>query len=299
TGQANYAAANAFLDALAHHRHHHGLPATSLAWGYWAETTGLTAHLDAGHVGKLRRSGLVPLTNEQGMALFDASVPPGGPSVLLPANLSTAQLDAESAPPLLRGLVRPSRRAAGTAARGGASGLVRRLAELAVPEQQEALVELVSAHVATVLGHASGVSTPPGKAFKDLGFDSLTAVELRNRLSAATGLRLPATLVFDHPSPTAVAQHLHEKLFAKSPAAPEAAPADPFAELDRLDAALLAIGQDDAVRDRVAQRLAAVLARLGAGRGEREGAVSDRLQEASSDELFDFIDKNLGRNSHA
>ncbi|WP_407563199.1 SDR family NAD(P)-dependent oxidoreductase [Streptomyces sp. 184] len=298
-GQANYATANTFLDTLATHRTRRGLPTVSLAWGYWAEQSGMTGHLDQADVGKLRRSGLVPLTTEQGMALFDAAVSPGGPAVLLPAGVSTGQLDAESAPPLLRALVRPARRAAGAGGRGGVAELVARLAALEPAERGAALVELVSAHVAAVLGHASASSAPPEKAFKDLGFDSLTAVELRNRLNAATGLRLPATLVFDHPSPAAVAELLHEELFAAGgPAAAQSAPVDPLAELDRLDAALSAVGQDDAVRDRVAQRLTAVLARLGADR-EREDGVSDRLQTASSDELFAFIDKDLGRNSNA
>ncbi|MEO3768213.1 SDR family NAD(P)-dependent oxidoreductase [Streptomyces sp. B5E4] len=297
-GQANYATANTFLDTLAHHRTRQGLPAVSLAWGYWAEQSGMTGHLDQADVGKLRRSGLVPLTNEQGMALFDAATAPGGPAVLLPAGVSTGQLDAETAPPLLRALARPARRAAGAAGRGAAD-LVGRLAGLEPAERAEALVELVSGHVAAVLGHASTSSAPPEKAFKDLGFDSLTAVELRNRLNAATGLRLPATLVFDHPSPAAVAELLDEELFADGgPAVPHSAPVDPLAELDRLDAALSAVGQDEAVRDRVAQRLSAVLARLGADR-EREDGVSDRLQTASSDELFAFIDKDLGRNSNA
>ncbi|MFD5899773.1 SDR family NAD(P)-dependent oxidoreductase, partial [Streptomyces sp. NPDC060366] len=306
TGQANYATANTFLDTLAHHRHHNGQPTTSLAWGYWAQTTGMTAHMDDGHVAKLRRSGLVPMTSETGVALFDIAAASGEPPMLLPAELSPSHIDADSVPPLMRGLVRPVRRAAaGTP--GGPAGLLGRLSGLETHEAREELVKLVSAHVSAVLGHGPGASASPDKAFKDLGFDSLTAVELRNRLAATTGLRLPATLVFDHPSPKAVALHLHDELFAGGPAAGEAmtvtVPKNPLAELDRLDAALLA-GTDDSVLDRVALRLTAVLARLNADRNEREAAAredttSDRLQGASSDELFDFIDKDLGRNSHA
>ena len=214
-GQANYAAANTFLDALAHHRHTQGLPATSLAWGLWEHTSELTSHLDHTDQARLARIGLSPLTAADGMAAWDTAVRAGTPACTaarfhLPA--LRAQAEAGTLSPVLRGLVRtPPRRTA--AARGGANASwTERLAGLDLDEQRHLLLELVRTHVAAVLGHTRAASGADERPFKDLGFDSLTAVELRNRLNAATGLRLTATLVFDHPTPTALATYLRTQL---------------------------------------------------------------------------------------
>nr|WP_307819101.1 SDR family NAD(P)-dependent oxidoreductase [Streptomyces sabulosicollis] len=216
-GQGNYAAANAYVDALVAHRRALGLPAVSLAWGFWAERSGMTGHLDDGAVRRMRRGGIAPLTSEEGLELFDASGTMAQP-VLLPMRLDLPALRAQAAsgavPALLRDLlpvatrrtVRPSNDGAGE------SELWRRLAPLPVDEQDEVLLNLVCTHVAEVLGHAGADSIEVGRAFKELGFDSLTAVELRNRLNTATGLRLPATLVFDYPTPVVIARHLRSEL---------------------------------------------------------------------------------------
>ncbi|MFI9355259.1 type I polyketide synthase [Streptomyces lydicus] len=218
-GQGSYAAANAFLDALAQRRRALGLPATSLGWGFWEERSGLTGHLGRADLNRMSRVGIAPMTSQEGLALFDAACATDEP-MLLPMRLETSALRAlatsGTVPPLLSALVRtPVRRTAadGGGAANGAESLQERLSKVSAAERAGALEDLVVAQVASVLGHTSVAAVEPGRPFKELGFDSLTAVELRNRLKNATGLRLPATLVFDHPTPEAVAAHLGAKLF--------------------------------------------------------------------------------------
>ncbi|MFE5858912.1 beta-ketoacyl reductase, partial [Streptomyces sp. NPDC056500] len=210
------AAANAFLDALAHHRHTQGLPATSLAWGLWAERSGMTGHLDATDMERMARGGIKPLSTEQGLALFDAALG-SDEAVLLPMALDTTVLrtaETEAVPALLRSMVR--RRTRRTALPGGPAddgdSLTGQLIGAPAAKQTEVLLELVRHHASTVLGHATPDAVTGNRAFKELGFDSLTAVELRNRLNKATGLRLPATLVFNHPTPSVLAEKLRTEL---------------------------------------------------------------------------------------
>ncbi|MFJ9822679.1 SDR family NAD(P)-dependent oxidoreductase, partial [Streptomyces sp. NPDC101151] len=213
-GQGNYAAANVFLDALAQRRRVSGLPATSLAWGFWAERSGVTGHLTDADLARVARSGLVPLASDEGLALFDAAVGTDE-AMLLPVRLDLAALRATGGPvpAVLRGLVRgPVARARATARSGAAAGLAQRLAGRSESERLEAVSELVRGHVAGVLGHGSADAVEDDRAFKELGFDSLTSVELRNRLNEATGLRLSATLVFDYPTPDALTGHLLTEL---------------------------------------------------------------------------------------
>ncbi|MBM7443063.1 acyl transferase domain-containing protein/D-arabinose 1-dehydrogenase-like Zn-dependent alcohol dehydrogenase/acyl carrier protein [Streptomyces sp. HB132] len=211
-GQANYAAANAFLDGLAQQRRSAGLAATSLAWGPWATTDGMLGRLDDSDVDRMVRSGVLPLADEHGLALLDAAL--ASPrAALVPVGLDLAALQAQAAagalPGVFRGLVRTSgRRRAPAAVTTGASTLGQRLAGLAPQERDQELLDLVRTQAASVLGHAGAETVDGDKQFKDLGVDSLTAVELRNRLNAATGLRLPATLVFDYPTPAALAGFL-------------------------------------------------------------------------------------------
>ncbi|AXX32124.1 Malonyl CoA-acyl carrier protein transacylase [Actinosynnema pretiosum subsp. pretiosum] len=224
-GQGNYAAGNAFLDALARHRAHLGRPATSIAWGLWADSSGITGALTDTDRTRLARNGVLPLTGEAGLALLDAATASGLPEVTAAA-LDHAALRAlgERLPAVLRGLITPAatrRAAAGEAepSADGGSALERRLAGLSERERDTAVAELVRATVAQVLGHADGSRVEMAAAFKELGFDSLTAVELRNHLHTATGLRLPSTLVFDYPSPSAVAGYLSAQV--SGPAAPD------------------------------------------------------------------------------
>ncbi|MFH8791152.1 type I polyketide synthase [Streptomyces sp. NPDC017941] len=226
-GQGNYAAANAFLDALAQHRRDRGLPATSLAWGPWdAEEGGMAGRLDEADTQRMSRGGLIPLRAARGLALFDAAGATGR-ALLAPVPLDLPVLHRQArstpVPHLLRGLVRGTARRTAESGSATGSALARSLAELTATERQEALLDVVLHHVAVVLGHTSAQAVAPDRAFKELGFDSLTAVELRNRLNAATELRLPATLVFDYPTPAALAAHLDAHIVGAPAAATTAA----------------------------------------------------------------------------
>ncbi|MFI2078442.1 SDR family NAD(P)-dependent oxidoreductase, partial [Streptomyces triculaminicus] len=217
-GQSNYAAANALLDGLATQRRAHGLAAHSLAWGPWAQVTtgGMLAELSDADRDRIQRTGLRPLTAEHGLALLDQALRAPAPAPV------TVDLDIKALtglfdvlPPLLSSLVRPVRRAAGTARTEGAAGLVQRLSSLGEAEGARFLLTLVRTEAAAVLGFGGPDAIEAHRAFAELGFDSLTAVELRNRLNATTGTRLPPTLVFDHPTPTALADHLHRELLGR------------------------------------------------------------------------------------
>jgi acyl carrier protein len=295
-GQANYAAANVFLDALAQHRRARGLPALSLAWGPW-EGGGMTSGLDDAATQRMARSVLPPLSVPAGLALFDAATavdtPTLVPVLVRPGN---ARPDTPVAP-VLRGLVKAGRRAAARSGAAAAAGLAAHLAELRDGERIRFLVDLVRNHAAAVLGHASGDAVAPELEFRQLGFDSLTAVELRNSLAAATGIRLPATLVFDHPTPAAAAEFLLAELSgaAEGPATPSV-----LAELDRLENALSAGEPDDVAKAGVVVRLQALLARLGGtGGGTDATGVTERIHAASADEVLAFIDNELGRGTRS
>ncbi|MER6094236.1 SDR family NAD(P)-dependent oxidoreductase, partial [Streptomyces bluensis] len=227
-GQAAYAAANAALDALAARRHARGLPATSLAWGMWEHTAGMGGRLTDADVARMRRLGYPALATDDALALLDDALRTGEPA-LVPAALDTAALAArgDALPAVLHGLVPASRRrrAAHRTPGGADVPLAARLRGLPRAEQDRALLDLVQTQVAAVLGHVDAAAVDPERAFKDLGFDSLTAVDLRNHLGTATGLRLPATLVFDHPSPSALAAFVHRELLGEDPAGEPAAPA--------------------------------------------------------------------------
>ncbi|MEV6921195.1 type I polyketide synthase, partial [Amycolatopsis sp. NPDC051106] len=191
-GQANYAAANVWLDALARHRRDHGLPALALGWGLWEQSGGMTDALADRDRRRLGATGMIPLSTVEGLRLFDAACRAGEPAVL-PIRFDFAVLGAAPVlPPVFAGLVPPRAQPA---------------AEPAADRPADVL-DVVRTAVALVLGYANAAAVAPDRAFKDLGFDSLTAVELRNRLAAATGQRLPATLIYDYATPNALAAHL-------------------------------------------------------------------------------------------
>ncbi|MFI2207875.1 type I polyketide synthase, partial [Streptomyces sp. NPDC020192] len=210
-GQGNYAAGNVFLDALIARRRHEGLPGVSMAWGPWTPEVGLTGSLSDADMRRLERSGMPPLSVPQGMRLFDQAVAADRALVGL-ARVDAAVLRAQpDLPVMLRALVggRAPRAVAGR--RQQPDGFAQRLAGLTAQQRDQHLLALVRDNVAVVLGHQSGEQVEPGQAFREAGFDSLTAVELRNRLQTATGLALPATLVFDYPNATRLAAYLAER----------------------------------------------------------------------------------------
>ncbi|MBB5924552.1 acyl transferase domain-containing protein/acyl carrier protein, partial [Actinoalloteichus hoggarensis] len=224
-GQAGYAAANAFLDAFAASRAAEGLPALALAWGMWAESGVMTAGLGEADRRRAARGGVLPLSDTDGLALFDAACA-GPAAAVVPIRLNSAALrgPAESVPTVLRDRVSARRRtASATAASTADGGLGARLVGLTEGEQARVLTDLVRTQIAAVLGHDSTAAVEVSRAFRDLGFDSLTSIELRNRLTAETGVRLPATLVFDHPTPAALVALLQAELGGRRSAAPAAA----------------------------------------------------------------------------
>ncbi|MBL1102637.1 type I polyketide synthase, partial [Streptomyces coffeae] len=213
-GQGGYAAANAFLNALVEYRRGLGLPGVSLAWGAWDLPTGMTGELTDLDRERMIRSGFPPVSVEQGVAWFDAAVG-SEEAVVVPMRLDFTVIRGRGEVlPLLRGLIRTRRSAGGAGA--ASAGLTQRLSELDEAGRRALLLEVVRGQVAKVLGHDSPAVVDPARAFRDLGFDSLMAVELRNALSAVTGLRLPATLVFDYPTVQVLADHLLEELFAEA-----------------------------------------------------------------------------------
>jgi polyketide synthase 7 len=212
-GQGNYAAANSFLDALAAHRRAHGLPGLSMAWGLWEQASAMTAHLADTDKARMSRLGLAPLSTTEALRRLDAAMggerPVAVATCLDPIALSD---NAAALPALLRGLAaRPPRRVVDDTV-VSTTGLTARLQGLAPGQRHRELVDLVRTNAAIVLGRANAADINAERAFQELGFDSLTAVELRNRLKTATGLTLSPTVIFDHPTPTALGEYLNSRL---------------------------------------------------------------------------------------
>ncbi|MGP3923755.1 SDR family NAD(P)-dependent oxidoreductase [Streptomyces sp. 8N616] len=295
-GQSNYAAANAFLDALVLRRRSAGLPGTSLAWGLWAEASGMTGHLGGDDVRRLARGGVAALTSDQGLALFDTARALDE-AALVPIRLDRQELKKlareGTLPPLLRGLVRTPPRRTSECGPGSASALRERLLAAGEADRSALLLDLVRGQAAVVLGHSTAEAVEPGRAFREIGFDSLTAVQLRNRLSNATGLRLPPTLVFDHPTPTAIASFLGLELGSGS-SGEEQAVQFLIAEIDKLETALSGLVEGGEGRKRIAVRLRNFLAgpttAPASDDGEAAASVKEKIDSATDDEIFDLLD---------
>ncbi|MEU9136981.1 SDR family NAD(P)-dependent oxidoreductase [Streptomyces sp. NPDC048404] len=297
-GQANYAAANAFLNGLAEARRGRGLAARALCWGFWAERSDMSADIDQADVERMQRQGVRPLSSQEGLALFDAALSTDEP-VLVPARLNlaatgTAQAG-EMASPLLRTLAGP---AGSAGAQAADVPLEQRLRSLPADEAQALLLDAVRTQTALVLGHADTGRVAPAVTFKTLGIDSLTALELRNKLAAVTGLKLPATLVFDHPTPTAVAHFLGTRVTPDS-GAPRQAPADHLVkEIEHLGARLEDAFRTLAERDRatISTLLGELQGRVRSMAGDDGSpvAIVDQIGAASAGELLALLDKELG-----
>ncbi|WP_263247461.1 type I polyketide synthase [Saccharopolyspora rosea] len=261
-GQAGYAAANAALDALAARRRAEGLPAISLAWGHWAESSGMTDHLTTADLARMRQAtGLLPLPTEQALALLDTALRSSA-HALVPARFDQRALDGPVAPVLSRLVTEarpapgsPRDRSASPAESAAADSLAERLSGLNPAGQQRELLSLVRGHVADVLGHSDPDAIKPDATFLSLGCDSLAAMQLRNRLTAATGIRLPATTVFNHPTPAAVAEHLRTRLTTTE------------SDVDAAEAQ--------------------------APTDQPSGGIADRIRSATNEELFRLIDEGL------
>ncbi|XVQ06197.1 type I polyketide synthase [Spirillospora sp. CA-255316] len=292
SGQCAYGGANAFLDALAAHRRARGLPVTCVAWGSW----GGGGMVDEAAGEYLRRLGIREMDpalaigalrqaldrGESGLVVTDIDWARFVPPYTL-ARRRPLLLDLPEAQDALRGAEPdPDEESAGS------SDLAERLAGMSEAERDRALLGLVRAQVAAILGYDAD-EIEPGRAFKEIGFDSVTAVDFRNRLSRAAGVRLPATVVFDHATPAALAAHLGTRLSADGDDAPIQA------HLDRLEASIAALPRARLEGDGVIERLRALLGRLSEPAADAAaGGVADRLEAASADDVFDFIDKELG-----
>jgi len=219
-GQAGYAAANVFLDALAEQRHREGLPALSMAWGAWALDTGMSAYLSEADLERMRRQGLPAFSAEEALEVFDAAVRTEA-AVVVPVKLDLGRLRAraDEIPALLRGLARvPGRPAAAVEAEpAGDSAVLRRLQAAAPADRRAELLTVIRTHAAVVLGVNDPEAIDPDRGFLDMGFDSLSALEMRNRMVAVMGRNLIPMLLFDYPSPAALAAYFEEEMFEKAP----------------------------------------------------------------------------------
>ncbi|MFD7916842.1 type I polyketide synthase, partial [Streptomyces sp. NPDC059752] len=308
-GQAAYAAANAHLDTLAQRRRDRGLTATAVAWGPWGEG-GLVADDEAAL--QLRRRGLPVMAPELSIAALQQALDADDTTVtvadvdwelFVPAFTAARPRPLIADLPEVRRVLAAEQHAVGSGLGADAAGdgageparLVAELRGMGADEAERSLLGLVRTHVAAVLGHDGAASVEAGRAFKELGFDSLTAVELRTRLGSATGLRLPASLVFDHPTPAALAAHLRTELLGG-----DTAPALPaLAEIDKLEFLLTSVPEDDAAeRARVTARLEALLANWNGTDRAAAHALEDEedaIESASAEDLFDIINNEFGK----
>ncbi|MFJ9615600.1 type I polyketide synthase [Streptomyces noursei] len=281
-GQGNYAPGNAFLDALAEHRRGLGLPATAIDWGLW----GGDGIVDDQAVAQSERYGFRSMPPESAIGALGTALA-GGDTHVMVCDADWERLATGRAHPLLAELVTS---VTPPEAPVEQVSFAERYAGFAPSEQQRLLVGLVRTHVAAALGRPSPQAVDVDRRFHDQGFDSLTAVDLRNRLSVEVGTALPATVVFDHPTPAALAEYLRDALLP--------APADPadtvVAELDRLASLLAEAGRDERTRAAVDDRLRAVVAGWEAAGRDTGAGRADELADASDDELIDFISNELG-----
>jgi mycoketide-CoA synthase len=290
SGQANYAAANSFLDGLAVHRRAHGLPAISLGWGLWDQSSSMTGALASVDYARFARDGVVAMSSAEALQLLDTAMAVDEP-FLLPARIDTtalrAKYDSGTLPPMFVDLINARARRQvddSLAAAKSKSALLQRLEGLPEDDQQAVLLDLVRSHIATVLGNSSPEAIDPDKAFQELGFDSLTAVEMRNRLKAATGLALSPTLIFDYPNSAALAGYFRQELVgAKTEPTPLVAPGE--LEIQRVVASI------PVKRLRQAGVLDLLLSL--ANETDGDGAADNREKDIAAMDLDDLVNAAL------
>jgi acyl transferase domain-containing protein/acyl carrier protein len=286
-GQANYAAASAFLDGLAGHRRRRGLPAVSLAWG--PVDLG-EAEEKAGTRTRIARAGLAMMQPARALELFDRALDSDEPLLVSTGLDDASSLRARARDGVLPRAMRDLVRARSSLSRQQRS-LAERLQGVPRDERPGLVLEVVRTQIAAVLGYGSAEEVEADRAFLDLGLDSLGAVELRNRLSAASGLRLPPTLAFDYPSPTALAAHLVSVITDGGGKSHEAEIDGVLADLkEKLDA----VGDERGIRERVGMRLRAALAELSPNDAEGAEKADEDVASMSHDEVFALIDEELG-----
>jgi NADP-dependent 3-hydroxy acid dehydrogenase YdfG/acyl carrier protein len=292
SGQANYAAANAFLDALASYRRATGLPATSLAWGLWADASAISGHLSDADRARIARSGMGALTAEEGLSLFDMALAADDAAMVL-MQVDSAVLsgrgDPWQLPALLRGLIYPHARRVAEAghADSGAATLRERLASAAAADQNAIVLDLLLPHAAAVLGYGSPTLIEADREFHELGFDSLTAIELRNQLNATTGLRLSATLVFDYPTPAILAGYIRREILRDGVSSSALA----LEEIGKLERIVQNVPSDDGARADLTIRLRTLLSALEGGRDI--ATEDDDLKAATAENIFELLDQEL------
>ncbi|WP_159061052.1 beta-ketoacyl reductase, partial [Streptomyces hygroscopicus] len=293
--QPSYAAANAHLDALAEHRRARGLPATSLAWAPWSEA-GMAA--DETVSDYYRRRGMRPLATDLAIASLQYALDHGDTTVAV-ADIDwerfPAGFTAQRPSPLLSGLAAAASPGAGGAPEDTAAmsdSLRQRLATGTPAQQHQLLLHHVRTHAAAILGHPTVDAVPPAQPFQELGFDSLTAVEFGQRLSAGTGVDLPPTLVFDHPTPKELADFLRERLVEGE----LTSEGHLLSELDRWDAVCKPSAVDEAARRRITGRLRLLLAKWNdTERDTERSAAHGELETATAEDIFDLISDEFGK----
>lgn len=261
-GQANYAAANVFLDTLARRRYHEGLAATSMAWGWWAEDTSNTGSLDDKDRARLTRMGVTPIETTQALELFDAALATGRPYVV-PVGMDLSLLRVASSvaelPPFFRALLHSRPRATGQT--GDASQLAKRLAGLSPAEQHAVVVDLLKTPISMVLGYSSPDAVAPDREFTEMGIDSLSSIELGTHLRAMTGVKLANSVIFQYPTVNLLARHVLDQITPQ-----DAELADPIvSEVEMLLERLAAIHEDGLIPEPLLERLTGSMGRLRGG----------------------------------
>ncbi|MFI2617298.1 SDR family NAD(P)-dependent oxidoreductase [Streptomyces sp. NPDC018584] len=298
-GQANYAAANAYLDALAHHRHHLGLPATSIAWGPWADTNGMIRHLNTTTRNHTTRTGFPPLTTTNALHLLDTALTTPHHPTTTATHLNTTTLtNHPTLPTLLRKLApapaSATRQHSGPTPLADTTSLRDRLAGLDTDERAARLLTVVRTAIAAVLAHPDPELIDAQQSFKELGFDSLTTVQLRNHLGHITGLRLPATLAFDHPTPQALVTHLDQQFTPETDR--RVTGENLLSEIGKLESAFLSLSVSDMRHAEISARLKELLWSWENSRGDGPGGIApedEEIESASDEELFSVLDNEL------